>query len=526
MMMITPSSDPSDPSEQNTNVEIDINNSVSSYDGESNNNAYSSSISSSPTTPLLTKDKIDKMNNINLHESAKTLQTALLFLSASASASASSAPASTLSSSSMKKKKKSSNSQQSKQLENVSFSEIVNVRNYVHVTEFTPDEILAAWFRGKEYKTIHKNNVKIIRNIDKMDNLVLKNKNSIKKSKKQKQKQSKRHSFSMNKNKNKRNNHLLHDHHHRDQQQPCVDHNNDHNNDHIDHDDEEEERGYSIRGLENETSSARKLRDDIYYRARYTVLSIQEDISAQIESMHDEFNKINKKKNKASNKQASNNENKNNNNTEVVTTDRDTNITTKFTFAAQYNEMSSILAEKYCEICDIHAKDARERGLYDELTARKINSVPSEQQQNGAASRMLNNNEGGGYSSNNSLSSGSVDQRRPSTTSTEATEGLECDDEDNDNDNDDNDGKTTTTSSIATTTNRIRLAKKFLRKFKSIRNKDKSSKTTKSKVVEVEIELKEDEQDAKKEEEEVVVVGPVIPTVAVATTVAAGTAAR
>ncbi|OEU08692.1 hypothetical protein FRACYDRAFT_249592 [Fragilariopsis cylindrus CCMP1102] len=214
---------------------------------------------------------------------------------------------------------------------------------------------------------------------------------------------------------------------------PCVDHDQ-HDHDH-DHDDNEEERGYSVRGLENETSSARKLRDDIYYRAKNTVLSIQEDIHVQIELLHDDFNNQiitnNKKMNNKNNQKSSKDDNNKDDdttsaNTSSRTSNRDTTtIPTEFTFATQYNEMSTILAEMYCDICHVHANDARQRGLYDEVTARKINTslstTTSEQQQ-----QQQQNNVGAGVdnmmsSDNNNEGSSSVrgsgsDQRRPSTT--------------------------------------------------------------------------------------------------------------
>merc|ERR1712032_242646 len=43
----------------------------------------------------------------------------------------------------------------------------------------------------------------------------------------------------------------------------------------------EERGGYSIRGLEMETPSARRMRDDIYFEAKCVVLSMQDELAAR-----------------------------------------------------------------------------------------------------------------------------------------------------------------------------------------------------------------------------------------------------
>merc|ERR1711935_144588 len=50
----------------------------------------------------------------------------------------------------------------------------------------------------------------------------------------------------------------------------------------------DDEQGFSVRGLENETAKKRRIRDQSYLKARFAVLSIQEDVDEHMFSMQEE----------------------------------------------------------------------------------------------------------------------------------------------------------------------------------------------------------------------------------------------
>merc|ERR1712032_718122 len=147
----------------------------------------------------------------------------------------------------------------------VSFDTIVHVRNHVHVAEPTPNEHRAAWFHQSEYRAILKENSKIICRIGKRNKM--KQKNNSRKTKKKigGRNINNRLYYSFRLRKNKMRNDL----HDWFQQQECHLHDVDIENEY--HVEEEGGRGYSIRGLENETSTEKKRRDAIYFEATFTV---------------------------------------------------------------------------------------------------------------------------------------------------------------------------------------------------------------------------------------------------------------
>merc|ERR1711862_90416 len=49
----------------------------------------------------------------------------------------------------------------------------------------------------------------------------------------------------------------------------------------------DDERGFSTRGLENETAKKRRARDQIYLQAKFAVLSVQEDVDEHMYSMQE-----------------------------------------------------------------------------------------------------------------------------------------------------------------------------------------------------------------------------------------------
>jgi len=237
----------------------------------------------------------------------------------------------------------------------VSFSDVVRVRKHVHRANLTEKEITSCWFQQSEYIKIFKNNSNIIRCLGLL---------SKKKNKKMKKKLKKSGSFRLTK-KTRWNGNAVAD-----------------NADDIYDDDieEEERRGYSIRGLENETSSARQMRDQIYVQAKYVVLSVQEEFASCVNEVmtmrkEEEFQ--------------CDDAVRNNNDDDV-----DENaITSSELFQSDiaqryYDECSLLMAKRYKRVCEPPVKEARERALRDERIAWNIrfsnsssSSVPQQPQQ-------------------------------------------------------------------------------------------------------------------------------------------------
>lgn len=185
----------------------------------------------------------------------------------------------------------------------------------------------------------------------------------------------------------------------------------------------DDEQGYSIRGLENETAKRRMMRDQRYMKAKFAVLSIQEDVDEHMFIMQEDYEHqlttITTKKGRKIIRRFSK--------TKVKNTEEDENeavqqkveaLRKEFTAyaSAQYHLMISKIAEKYGEICKEPARDAFERGLQDERAVRAIDWIQKE---------GFEGYTGSIQSSGGKMSDGSpdpLDKRRPSTTSTAATE--------------------------------------------------------------------------------------------------------
>ena len=308
------------------------------------------------------------------------------------------------------------------QCERIRFSESVHVRNHLHVKDITDSEKLSSWFRKPEYKTIFKNNTQIISIVEKREREV---KRMI--AKKQREIKMKKIKKSVNVTMNvsiaKSTGSLI-------TETSCSQHivGEDELNEQEFGIDEilgihrDDERGFSIRGLENETTKKRRLRDQTYLKAKIAVLSVQEDFDEHMFSLQDKheekLNSILRGKRKGIRRFSLNRH--------TVPDDREEGsekiqkmieaVKEEYTSyaRAQYKSMIRIIAEKYADICSNDRKSALERGICDEKTVRAIDWIESEGD-NSHVSIM---------SSAKGMSESSQDQekRRPSTTSTAPTE--------------------------------------------------------------------------------------------------------
>lgn len=296
----------------------------------------------------------------------------------------------------------------------VTFSDTVHMRNHIHVNDLTAEEKLNAWFRKPEYRTVFKNNMKIIHNIEKKEKEF---KRMVSKKKREERKR-----------RNKKN------------QSICSDDTSVETSDglhlrmeHIIGVHRDDEQGFSVRGLENETAKKRRARDERYMKAKFAVLSIQEDVDDHMFSVQEEYEQkvsiigrgnMHKKgskksslrrlgliKNRANPSDESEDETSSNQSVPEILQATKNEFTTYA--RAQYHNMISQIAESYGNICKKDAENALERGLYDEKTVKAIDWIESE----GSISGSL-------LSSVKGLNSDSSqeDKRRPSTTSTAATE--------------------------------------------------------------------------------------------------------
>ncbi|VEU34714.1 unnamed protein product [Pseudo-nitzschia multistriata] len=308
----------------------------------------------------------------------------------------------------------------------VRFSESVHFRNYMHVTEITSEERAAAWFCGSEYRTIFRNNMRIIRSIAKREKEL---KKTIAKRKKEEQKLKKK----LKKNKGKHSNNS-------NELGSCSDcglcgDKSDLYWEEIISIERDEEQGYSVRGIENEIPKKRKKRDQVYLQAKYTILSLQADLDAHMEAMQDEYEermqkliegfsrtKNGKKKkhdrrNSFSMSSSSAQQMERDERTEKEI--RDITATNKFQFAqyaqSQYNNMIEAIAERYSEICKQHAKNALEAGCGDERTARAIDWLEESSRRNSVAVESASK---GVLVDTAVLSDDADDKRRPSTSTT------------------------------------------------------------------------------------------------------------
>mmetsp|Transcript_1300 Transcript_1300/g.2736 ORF Transcript_1300/g.2736 Transcript_1300/m.2736 type:complete len:468 (-) Transcript_1300:154-1557(-) len=325
---------------------------------------------------------------------------------------------------------------QSKKIANsntVRFSESVHFRNYLHASELTNEERSAAWFCGSEYRTIFRNNMKIIQNIGKKEKEM---KKLMTKKKREEQKLKK---------KNKKKNKLSSNNRLNDGYGSCGSCNevenfeNDNNQyeEYIAGINRDEEQGYSARGLENETSKKRRKRDEIFLRAQYAVLSLQADLDGRMELMQEEFDdqmeqivessKTKKKKKKIFPRlkslgfSYSNHENKEFSGEIGEKEIQEMAATAKLKFTqyaqTQYDKMLDVMAERYAEICNQHARDAAERGLEDERTARAIDWIEASPDQTLEMSSTLPQK--GVVVDTSALPD---EKRRPSASSTSETE--------------------------------------------------------------------------------------------------------
>eukprot|EP00536_Pseudo-nitzschia_multiseries_P004827 jgi/Psemu1/285378/fgenesh1_pg.84_\ len=286
------------------------------------------------------------------------------------------------------------NGNKNRRQSNVRFSESVHFRNYLHVSDLTSEERAAAWFCSSEYRTIFRNNMKIIQSIGKRDKEM---KKIMSKKKREEQKLKKK------KKKHKLNDRL------NDGNESCgscseldnVLKKNNNRAEHITGTNGDEEKGYSVRGLENETSKKRRKRDKIYLRARYAVLSLQADLDGRMELLQEEFDdqmeqlvgssKTKKKKKRHFLRRmslASSSSSQEDGEVEVMSAEEthEMMMDARLKFAeyaqAQYDKMISAIAERYAEICSQHGKDAMERGSQDERTARAIDWIEASREQN------------------------------------------------------------------------------------------------------------------------------------------------
>ena len=301
------------------------------------------------------------------------------------------------------------------QSEGVRFSETVIIRNHIHVDEITSEEKAAAWFRRPEYHAIFKNNTKIIGTVGKREK---EEKRMIAKKKREERKKKRRSSNKFSEDSSDLSLSNL------NTDDVCDD---EVKLEHILGIHRDDEQGFSIRGLENETAKKRRLRDQIYMKAKFAVLSIQEDVDEHMfmiqEDYEDKLTEItdgtkgSKKKSKRRSKLQSTSPDDENVDDNDKKHERIDALRQEFSRYAseQYHCMISKIAEDYGEICKQNAKDALERGLQDERAVRAITWIESEGFDSYNASI---------HSSGKGLSDASAetqDKRRPSTASTAAT---------------------------------------------------------------------------------------------------------
>jgi len=297
------------------------------------------------------------------------------------------------------------------QAEGVRFSETVIIRNHIHVTEITQEERIAAWFRRPEYHAIFKNNTKIICTIGKREKE--EKRMLAKKKREDKKKKKKRHSNNFEDASSDGSVATFNTDDIRDDDVQLV---------HILGIHRDDEQGFSVRGLENETTKKRRIRDQLYMKAKFVVLSIQEDVDEHMFMMQEEYeerlneitNSTKKKSKRRSKIQSIPEEDGNDSDKKLEKIDA---LRKEFSQYAseQYHGMISKIAEDYGEICKKTAKDAFERGIQDERAVRAIDWIENEGVENYTASIQSS---GKGVSD---ASPETPDKRRPSTASTAAT---------------------------------------------------------------------------------------------------------
>jgi len=304
------------------------------------------------------------------------------------------------------------------QCEGVRFSETFIIRNHIHVAEITPEEKSAAWFRRTEYHAIFKNNTKIIGSVGKREK---EEKRMIAKKKREERKKKKKKRNSVNYSEDSSDGSVatFNTDDVRDEDVQLE---------HILGIHRDDEQGFSGRGLENETAKRRRLRDQVYMKAKFAVLSIQEDVDEHMfmiqEEYEDKITKIingtkgsKKKSMRLSNFLSPAQEDDDDDDGSDKKREKIDALRLEFSQYAseQYHCMISKIAEEYGEICNQNSKDAFERGLQDERAVRAINWIESEAFDNYTASI---------HSSGKGLSEASPesqDKRRPSNASTAAT---------------------------------------------------------------------------------------------------------
>jgi len=332
----------------------------------------------------------------------------------------------------------------------IRFSESVHVRNHIHAKDISDNEKLAAWFRKPEYKTIFKNNTQIISIIEKREKEM---KKMLAKKQRENKKKKTRKNIGLNMSISKVSEASC-----EDGETSCAEvmvgedelREQNFGIDEIIGIHRDDERGFSIRGLENETAKKRRIRDQTYLKAKLAVLSVQEDIDEHMFSLQEQHEEklasISKGKKKNKRRFSLNRQNASEEQEEDSEKFKQMIEVAKEEFAvyakAQYKTMIRLIAEKYEEICMQDAKDALERGIQDEKTVRAIDWIEFEG----------DNSPGSILSSAKGMSETSQDQekRRPSTTSTAPTE-------------------ISVVSSLATSEglqlSRVKRAKMFLSKF-------------------------------------------------------------
>lgn len=299
------------------------------------------------------------------------------------------------------------------QSEGVRFSETVVIRNHIHVKEITSEEKVAAWFRRPEYHAIFKNNTKIIGTIGKREK---EQKRTIAKKKREERKKKKKWNS----------NNFCED---SSDGGSVATFNTDDVRDeevqleHLLGFHRDDEQGFSVRGLENETTKRRRTRDQVYMKARFAVLSIQEDVDEHMFMMQEEYeerltdiangNKGLKKRNKRRSKvQSTPPEDDDDTGKKLEKIDA---LRKEFSRYAsdQYHCMIKKISKNYGQICKQSAKDALERGLQDERAVRAIDWIETEGLDSYTASIQ---------SSGKGMSDASPEEkRRPSNASTSAT---------------------------------------------------------------------------------------------------------
>ena len=313
-----------------------------------------------------------------------------------------------------------------KTCEGVRFSESVHVRNHLHVKDITDAEKLQAWFRKPEYKTIFKNNTQIISIIEKREKEM---KKIIAKRERENKKKKCKKALTVNLNMSISSRSV-------DLEGPestettcpeVVVGDDDLTEKDFGFEDvidihRDDERGFSIRGLENETAKKRRIRDQTYHKAKFAVLSVQEDIDEHMFSLQEQHEeklaKITKGKNKGKRRFSFNRQSHPDDQEEDSEKIQELIDAAKEEFAtyakAQYKNMIRLIAEKYAEICLQDAMDALERGMQDEKTVKAIDWIESEGDNSHVS--ILSSAKGVSDSSQDN------EKRRPSTTSTAPTE--------------------------------------------------------------------------------------------------------